>query len=35
MDGTPTIHKILRNDATIIDQAILPIGQLSEEPGEA
>lgn len=32
---TPTMHKILRHDVTIIDQAILPIGQLSEEAAEA
>ena len=32
---TPTMHKILRHGATIIDQAILPIGQLSEEAAEA
>ena len=32
---TPTMHKILRHGATIIDQAILPIGQLSEEVAEA
>ena len=30
---TPTMHK--RHGATIIDQAILPIGQLSEEAAEA
>ena len=32
---TPIMHKILRHGATIIDQAILPIGQLSEEAAEA
>ena len=32
---TPTMDKILRHGATIIDQAILPIGQLSEEAAEA
>ena len=32
---TPTMHKILRRGAAIIDQAILPIGQLSEETAEA
>lgn len=32
---TPTMHKILRHGATIIDHAILPIGQLSEEAAEA
>ena len=32
---TPKMHKILRHGATIIDQAIMPIGQLSEEVAEA
>lgn len=32
---TPTMHKVLRHGATIIDHAILPIGQLSEEAAEA
>ena len=32
---TPTMQKILRHGATIIDQAILRIGQLSEEAAEA
>lgn len=32
---TPTIHKILTHGTTIIEHAILPIGQLSEEAAEA
>lgn len=32
---SPTMHKILRHGATVIDHAILPIGQLSEEAAEA
>ena len=32
---TPTMYEILRHGATIINQAILPIGQLSEETAEA
>ena len=32
---TPTMHKVLRHGTTIIEQAILPIGQLSEEAAEA
>jgi len=32
---TPTVHKILIHGAIVIDNAILPIGQLSEEPAEA
>lgn len=32
---SPTMHKILRHGATVIDLAILPIGQLSEEAAEA
>ena len=31
----PTMHKVLRHGTTIIEQAILPIGQLSEEAAEA
>lgn len=31
---TPTVHKILAHGPTIIDHAILPIGQLSEEAAE-
>ena len=32
---TPTVHKILAHGPTIIEYAILPIGQLSEEAAEA
>ncbi|KAK9688610.1 hypothetical protein QE152_g35188 [Popillia japonica] len=32
---TPTMHKILTHGATIIENALLPIGQLSEEAAEA
>lgn len=32
---TPTMHKLLLHGATIIDNALLPIGQLSEEAAEA
>lgn len=32
---TPTMHKILLHGADIIENAILPIGQLSEEAAEA
>lgn len=32
---SPTIHKILMHGAQIISDAILPIGQLSEEAAEA
>lgn len=32
---TPTLHKILRHGAEVIEKAILPIGQLSEEAAEA
>lgn len=32
---TPTVHKILIHGATVIEKALLPIGQLSEEPAEA
>lgn len=32
---TPTVHKILIHGATIIEHALLPIGQLSEEAAEA
>lgn len=32
---TPTMHKILMHGATIIEKALLPIGQLSEEAAEA
>lgn len=32
---TPTQHKILIHGATVIENALLPIGQLSEEPAEA
>lgn len=32
---TPTMHKILIHGATIIEKALLPIGQLSEEAAEA
>lgn len=32
---TPTMHKILVHGATVIRNAILPIGQLSEEAAEA
>lgn len=32
---TPTMHKVLRHGTTIIDHAILPIGQLTEEAAEA
>lgn len=32
---TPTIHKILMHGSSVIQHAILPIGQLSEEASEA
>lgn len=32
---TPTMHKVLIHDAVIIENALLPIGQLSEEAQEA
>ncbi|CAH1098923.1 unnamed protein product [Psylliodes chrysocephalus] len=32
---TPTMHKILVHNAVIIEKALLPIGQLSEEAAEA
>lgn len=32
---TPTVHKTLIHGATIIESALLPIGQLSEEAAEA
>lgn len=32
---SPTIHKVLIHEPTIIEKAILPIGQLSEEAQEA
>lgn len=32
---TPTMHKILVHGAVIIEKALLPIGQLSEEAAEA
>lgn len=32
---TPTLHKILSHGATVIEHALLPIGQLSEEAAEA
>lgn len=32
---SPTVHKILMHGAEVIEQAILPIGQLSEEASEA
>lgn len=32
---TPTMHNILTDGATIVEHAILPIGQLSEEAAEA
>lgn len=32
---SPTLHKILRHGAEVIEEAILPIGQLSEEAAEA
>lgn len=32
---TPTLHKVLRHGAAVIKEAILPIGQLSEEAAEA
>ena len=32
---SPTIHKVLIHGPTIIDKAILPIGQLGEEAQEA
>lgn len=32
---TPTVHKILIHGATVIENALLPIGQLSEEAAEA
>ncbi|CAG9760196.1 unnamed protein product [Ceutorhynchus assimilis] len=32
---TPTMHKILMHSATVIKNALLPIGQLSEEAAEA
>lgn len=32
---TPTVHKILKHGAAIIQNALLPIGQLSEEAAEA
>lgn len=32
---SPTVHKILMHGAEVIQQAILPIGQLSEEASEA
>lgn len=32
---TPTMHKILMHGATVIEDALLPIGQLSEEAAEA
>lgn len=32
---TPTMHKVLRHGAEIISNALLPIGQLSEEAAEA
>uniref|UniRef100_A0A6P7EZ54 Uncharacterized protein LOC114324861 isoform X1 n=1 Tax=Diabrotica virgifera virgifera TaxID=50390 RepID=A0A6P7EZ54_DIAVI len=32
---SPTLHKVLRHGAAVIKQAILPIGQLSEEAAEA
>lgn len=32
---TPTLHKILMHGSEIIDKALLPIGQLSEEAAEA
>lgn len=32
---TPTMHKVLVHGAVIIDKALLPIGQLSEEAAEA
>lgn len=31
---SPTVHKILIHGSTIIDKAILPIGQLSKEASE-
>lgn len=32
---SPTLHKVLRHGAEVIKEAILPIGQLSEEAAEA
>ena len=32
---TPTMHKILIHGAIVIENALLPIGQLSEEAAEA
>lgn len=32
---SPTVHKILLHESTIIANALLPIGQLSEEAAEA
>jgi hypothetical protein len=32
---TPTIHKMLMHGAIVIENALLPIGQLSEEAAEA
>lgn len=32
---SPTVHKILIHSASVIDHALLPIGQLSEEAAEA
>lgn len=32
---TPTLHKVLVHGATIIEKALIPIGQLSEEAAEA
>lgn len=32
---TPTLHKILVHGSTIIEHALVPIGQLSEEAAEA
>ncbi|PZC78080.1 hypothetical protein B5X24_HaOG202615 [Helicoverpa armigera] len=32
---SPTLHKVLRHGASVVREAILPIGQLSEEAAEA